>query len=182
MRTLVVLLLLASSAQADERAEQEARTAPHLAVSGTLGVATPLGWTGVELEAHLARWLSLSAGAGLGSSGPQLATMARVGIPLAESKPYLGVGLSGGRYEWHEFVFDDEAADKTWSVAYWANAEIGHEWHWGHTAWGSRAFVGWSGMLNRNSFECNNDHCLMDHADDGEWMFYTGFAITRSFQ
>jgi hypothetical protein len=171
-----VLCLLAIAAPAHAEAP-EIDEVPHVAVSGTVGLGTPLGFVGAELEAHLSRWASLAAGAGMASQGPQLAVMARGGIPLGDSSTLtLGLGLSEGKYQWTEFVFDEPAV-KTWNRAYWTNAEAGVAFRFGHGPVSGRPFVGFSRVINGQDYMCNDEHCATDHQRDGEWFFYTGFAV-----
>lgn len=176
----VVVALLGSVAHAEEEVPT-ASDAAHLAVSGTFGIATPLGEAGLELEAHLASWLSLSAGVGLGASGPQLAVMARGGYVVGNhTKIYLGAGLSEGRYTWNEFLVFDEPAQKVWSRAYWVNGELGFD-HQFNASWSARAFAGQGRVLDDQAYTCNSDHCLMDHQQDGEQQLYVGLAVARAF-
>src|SRR5262245_27293534 len=126
---LVVLVTALRHSALAQEAPQPKQAGPHLDVSGTLGVITPLGYGGIELEAHFARWLSVSAGAGFAKGGPQLAAMARGGVPIDRSHTiYGGLGFSGGRYQWDEMdlsLFNKILPPfyvKTWNRAYWANA------------------------------------------------------------
>src|SRR6266496_1223344 len=130
---LVLVTLGAAVAHAEQAESSATDSSPHLAVSGTFGIATPLGEAGVELEAHLTSWLTLGAGVGLGASGPQLAVMARPGVAINDStKLYLGGGFSEGRYTWNEFLVFDEPAQKTWARAYWLNGELGTDHQFSH--------------------------------------------------
>jgi len=187
---LCAAVLMASVAHADEPAEPPPpdpvpEKTPHLAMSGTLGIATPLGFAGLELEAHLTKWLSLSAGVGLAGSGVQVATMARGSLPIGDkTKLYAGLGLSGGRWVWNEFTFD-EPAHKTWDRAYWVNGEVGlwRQFIW--PEWSGRVLLGYSRILNRDDYVCGGDditHCMVAHAHDGESLIYVGYSVARSFQ
>lgn len=178
--SLALVLLAGTAAAQDAPSTAAAQTSPHLAVSGTLGIATPVGILGLELEAHVARWFSLSAGAGLAASGPQVAAMARAGVPLATATLYGGLGASEGRWVWNELVFEDDAAQKTWNRAYWLNAEVGVAFAFTPT-WGGRAFAGASWVINRDAYTCNNTHCMTGHVHDGEHLIDVGLALTRSF-
>lgn len=181
--TLLVICLGASVARADESQPAPASADPHVAVSGTLGIATPVGEAGIELEARLARWLSLSAGVGLGASGPQLATMVRLGMPATDSTTVqVGFGLSEGAYTWTELTFD-EPAKKTWERAYWMNAELGLAYRFddGRSNWSLRTFGGIGKVINDQDFSCNDDHCMTDHQGDGASQKYVGVSVGRAF-
>jgi len=147
-----------------------------------LGIATPLGFVGAELEARLARWLSVSAGVGLAASGVQGAVMARPAIPIGDdANVYLGLGASAGRWVWFEFPPDE--AQKTWNIAYWANAELGVWYRYRSPAWSGRLFLGYSRILNRDGYECTQEveHCMEAHTRDGENLIYVGYSVARSF-
>jgi hypothetical protein len=179
MKWLAILLMLCSVANADDLARADE---PHLAVSGTIGVVTPLGFGGVEVEAQLARWLGASAGIGLAASGPQVAVMVRGGVAVTDLNTlYLGAGVSGGRYHWNDFLWKSRplfspATDKTWERAYWANGEIGLH-RQSNTPWSVRFFVGIGRLLNRDAYTCTGGNCM---TDDLEWLPYGGVAAARA--
>jgi hypothetical protein len=184
MQRLVVAVLVAVPAiAAAQEAPAEPAFSPHLSVTATLGVATPLGELGIELDGHLAKWLSLSAGVGASTSGPQLAAMARAHLPIGEQWAMsFGAGASEGKYEWTELVFD-EPAKKTWDRAYWLNAELGFE----RTIYDVntfRAFFGIGQVLNDDEYMCGGEdiaHCMNDHQGDGARQKYVGLAFSRAF-
>jgi len=180
---LVVTLLAAPAAHADELQPTSNRNEPWVSVSATFGIATPLGEAGLELDAHLTDWLSVSAGVGLGASGPQLAAMPRLSMPINKAaRVYFGVGASEGRYTWNELTFD-EPAKKSWDRAYWLNGELGFERRMadGTSAWTTRVFAGVGKVLNDQDFTCNDEHCMVDHQGDGASQKYVGMSIGYAF-
>lgn len=51
---------------------------PHWVLAGHLGIATPYGIAGLELERSLSRLVAVAAGVGMGTESPQLAASVRV--------------------------------------------------------------------------------------------------------
>jgi hypothetical protein len=185
MKTVLIIVLTLWTAGL-ARAATDTATDSGLAVTGTLGAGTPVGVTGLELEARLASWISLGTGIGIGVSSvdPQLAAMARFGIPLGDATTMrVGLGLSGGGYKWAEHpvnvcinLFGSCPNDtRTWDVAYWANGELGIEFHFGTSRLSGRPFVGFSHILNSNA--CVEGECNVA----GQWLIYTGFSLVRAF-
>lgn len=158
---------------------------PHYGFIGTVGLATPVGVAGLELEVRPTRWISFGAGFGMGLTGPQFATMGRFGVPLGRIVTVrFGLGASAGPYKWFEQLVNlclsrsvtcpDDT--KTWDIAYWGNGELGVELRLKERLIG-RPFVGFSHILNpRGCDDCNDSN-----DQRGRWLIYTGFSLIRAF-
>lgn len=160
----------------------------HVAITGHVGLGTPLGYTGVSLDADLAEWMTLSAGVGMGMDSfssdlyPQVAAMMRLRIPSGPSNHIdFGVGGSRGAYTWNELTFD-EPAHKKWAHANWLNVEIGYEHRFieARQRWAVRAYAGLGTILNPDDYVCSDDHCRTDHKDDGGHVPYVGVSISHA--
>jgi hypothetical protein len=149
-----------------------------------LGLGTPTGTVGAEVEQTLTPHVAVAGGAGWGNAGPQVAGMARLRFGRDRAKFVMGGGLSGGEYEWVRFCMGplESCPNKRGTVA-WTNFEMGGS----HRAWNGlsfRYFVGY-GRIVAGKYECVADAaydvCIMSHRDDGKNLFYTGVAIGYAF-
>jgi hypothetical protein len=160
-------------------------------VTGVAGLFTPIGEIGVEGQLSLARFFVLSAGAGLGAWGPQVAVMPRFRLVDGNWAGGLGAGASYGRYGWFENWLPDtckqDCAHKTGNLA-WGNAEAFAEFRRGRLV--VRSFVGVGVAINPEALVCDRtigessySHCLRGHADDGKptALPYAGSSVGFSF-
>ncbi len=70
-----------------------------LALEGSTGIGTPLGWLGAGAVVRPVRWLDLHGGGGLGTEGIQIEAGARGRIVLDRRTALgLGAGWSSGRF------------------------------------------------------------------------------------
>jgi len=115
------LLALAILAPLTARAE-ETQTRVDL----SLGLFTPIGAVGIELGQQVHDHLEISAGIGLGFSGPQAATMVRLQTG-GTFKLTFGIGASVGHLEVDESCYSHECngISPTSADVAWANAEAG---------------------------------------------------------
>jgi hypothetical protein len=89
-----------------------------------LGLFTPVGTLGLDLQVDVAPHVSLSGGVGQSFSGPQAAVMPRLHIGDDAFRVYVGEGISGGRFDPPEFCWE-ACEDESDPLALWANTEIG---------------------------------------------------------
>lgn len=115
MRTTVFLLLVASSstaaslARAAEESAKDARARTErsvLAVEGSAGIGTPLGWLGAGAVIRPFTWLDIHGGGGLGTEGVQVEAGARGRMPI-DKRTFLGLGAS-----WSSGAFVAVAPDR----------------------------------------------------------------------
>src|SRR3954462_10209740 len=91
------------------------------AIYAVLGLGTPVGFLGAEVEQTLLPHWTVTAGGGFGTGGPQGSVMMHLLGGGQRSKLTLGAGISGGKYAWEEWCLDcDGGARKTGTVA-WGN-------------------------------------------------------------
>jgi hypothetical protein len=166
-----------AGAQAQESAASE--HGPSVSFEAQLGLGAPLGLAGGAVEIAGDR-LALSAGGGLGVSGPQVAVTARYRFRLARIfNISVGAGVSAGPYEWVEPLVFDNPARKHWDTAFWANGELGFEIGW-PIGFHARPFLGVGSILNRQAGVCVGDtatFCQSSHSGDGFILPYAGIAI-----
>jgi hypothetical protein len=159
--------------------------------SGVYGLFTPIGELGIEAQYSLSRSFVLSAGAGLGTWGAQVAAMPRYRIITGEWAFGFGAGASYGRYGWFENWLPDtckqECAHKTGNIG-WGNGEFFSEYRHKHLV--TRLFAGLGVALNPDGLACDHtigessyNHCLHGHADDGKPLAlpYAGGTVGFSF-
>lgn len=190
MRTaaLALTLVVAASGRAAAAADNDNSASPFesrpTAVYAVLGLGTPVGLVGVEMEETILPNLSLSAGVGWGAANaPQGAAMIRWLGGGQRSKVTIGAGISGGTYKWTEFCLDDcdnGPATKSGTVA-WGNVEIGGE----HRFWSGfalRYFAGY-GHIIAGDLVCDPPatSCGPYYQNDGYSLIYTGIAAGYSF-
>ncbi|GAC1537454.1 MAG: hypothetical protein NVS3B10_01750 [Polyangiales bacterium] len=162
------------------------------AVEVDLGLGTPVGYGGLRLQRAFGRTFALDVGGGLSAHdgvAPQVETMGHLRLPLGRRGALdLGVGVSAGRYAWHEITLGDgRPAVKTWPLAVWGNVELGYE---SRSATGAfvRGFVGYGHVLNESAGACSpiDDgdvaHCQQGHRGDGFWVPYLGVGVGYAFE
>jgi hypothetical protein len=160
LAALVAILTVALGVRPAARAADDLATAKeaddprHSAVYAILGLATPVGFLGLEGVHRFGSYLELSVGLGEGTSvfagvkDPvktlQGAVMPRLRLGGARRALTLGAGLSGGGFGWPR---GDCYSNCTLRVdyAFWANVEIGVELFFHRLAF--RGFLG-AGVLN----------------------------------
>jgi hypothetical protein len=98
----------------------------HFRLGVVVGLLTPIGELGFELQRDVAPHLSLSGGIGAGLSGPQVALMPRVHAGEGGFRAYMGEGLSGGRFDPQELCWQS-CEDEEPPFVVWANTEFGLE-------------------------------------------------------
>jgi hypothetical protein len=132
---------------ADIAASQTAWEQRPLSLTLHMGVGTPLGGLGVEVEHSVTRNLALHGGVGMGRGGAQVAAGARFRHNASRTLSMgFGVGVSGGDY--HELSF--HAPGYEWKDTIWINAEVFVEKRVGPLA--LRAYAGWSNAVSHG--EC----------------------------
>lgn len=156
------------------------------AAHGILGVATPVGTLGGELEWMVADELSLSGGIGVSGSGPQIAVMPRYQLPVGTRAWLgLGLGLSGGPYTWKEFCLGGSGCtERTATFALWGNAELSGAWQW-RNGMSLRIFLGVGQVLNPGALTCDfydrSNYCKAEDEASGERLPSFGLAYGGAF-
>jgi hypothetical protein len=182
LRGLVVTLFAVGSAKGAAAADvpSELESKPNvLYAQGGLG--TPLGYVGVELARRLSPSFIVSAGAGMGVTGPQIALMPRLLLGQGRSVLVLGAGVSRGKFTSNNFCFDDDSCAHRAGMANWVNAEIGGEYRWPGGL--SFRYFGGYGRAFADNLACAGnaiDECDA-HPDLGRSLVYTGFAFGQAF-
>jgi hypothetical protein len=185
--TVLALMLVALASSPAVAADGEVASpfeARSTAVYGVVGLGTPVGLVGAEIEQMLVPNLSLSAGVGWGAANaPQLAAMAHFLAGGVRSKVTLGVGVSYGGYKWTQFCIDDcdnGPATKSGTVT-WGNIEIGGE----HRFWSGFAlrYFGGYGHIIGGDLVCDNAPagCGPYYQNDGYNVVYTGIGVGGAF-
>lgn len=167
---------------------------PGIGVEAQVGLGTPLGFGGVGVDLNLLEPLSLNAGVGVGSDGPQLALMGRARWTpnsAAAASGYTGLGASVGPYlagpDCDAVVCDSgaELPREQWDAAVWANLELGVEQLVGaeHSV-SFRGYVGLGRLLNPGGSELSTDYCAAGSPCGGfngipmqPWLIYVGMAV-----
>lgn len=182
---LALILVALASPRAFAADDHEAATpfeSRPTAIYAVLGIWTPVGFLGAEVEETILSHLTVSAGGGWSTSGPQGSVMMHVLAGGERSKLTLGAGVSGGKYTWVEWCIDcDDGARKNGTVA-WGNVEIGGE----HRFWNGFAlrYFGGYGHIIAGDLVCdttNNSHCVQYHQNDGYYVIYTGVGLGYAF-
>jgi hypothetical protein len=159
------IALAATTSVRAETANEKGANVTRFAAEGRAGVGTPLGDLGVEVNAAVTPWLTVSAGIGTDFTlvaGPgtgrvdmdtQLGAMARGHLPVSRMLEIgAGLGLSMGGYANYDVPLVIGGDDtQTWANAKWANTEVYVQTR---GALYVRAFVGASALLNPD--ECVN--------------------------
>ena len=187
MRAALLALTFVTVVSARARAADDAATpfeAKPTALFAVLGVGTPVGFMGAEVEQMVLPNVSLSAGLGWGvANALQSATMVRWLGGGQRSKVTIGAGVSWGKYTWQEyFCIDcDYVVHKSGTVV-WGNVEIGGE----HRFWNGFAlrYFGGYGRIVAGDFTCDtldDPVCTRYYQNDGTSIVYTGIGIGRAF-
>jgi hypothetical protein len=177
-----VILASTTPSAADVVGEFQSRPT---AIYGQVGLGTPLGFAGVEVEHLVTPEYAVSVGTGYGTGGPQLAAMVRLLAGGDRSKFTLGAGVSGGGYTWEDYGSfpDDEGLPRKSGTVAWGNLEIGGE-HRFRNGFAVKYFGGYGHVILGN-LVCESgaryDVCVMFHHDDGYNLLYTGGAIGYAF-
>jgi hypothetical protein len=178
-----LVALAAASAAADDR-DVSAFEARPIAVYAVMGLGTPVGLMGAELERTLEPHWTISAGAGWGLSGFQGSAMTHFLFgDSTRSRFVVGAGISGGRYIWREscLVDCDDPAEKTGNVM-WANLEVGGE-HRFFGGFAIRYFAGY-GHVVAGDLVCSSDAssgCAAMSRETGRDILYSGVALGGAF-
>jgi len=184
--TFALVVLASARAEAaevaDDGEELSAFEARPTAIYAILGVWTPVGFMGAELEQTIAPNWTMSAGAGLSTSGLQGSAMVHMLAGGERSKLTVGAGISGGKYTWRESCLDcDDGAVKNGTVA-WGNVELGGE-HRFSSGFAIRYFGGY-GHVIAGDLTCDstfNNDCVQYHRDDGYDVIYGGVGLGGAF-
>jgi len=186
--TILALMLVALASGRAAANEDDASASPFeartTAVYGVVGLGTPVGLVGVEIEQMVVPNLSLSAGAGWGAANaPQLAAMLHFLAGGVRSKVTIGVGASHGKYQWVEFPCIDcenGPVTKSGNVT-WGNIEVGGE----HRFWSGFAlrYFGGYGHIIGGDLVCDNAPagCGPYYQSDGYNVIYTGIGVGGAF-
>jgi len=145
------------------------------------GLGTPLGYVGFELARRVSPSFLVSAGAGMGVTGPQIALMPRLLLGQGQSVLVLGAGVSRGEYTSNNHCYDDDSCAHLVGTANWANAEIGGEYRWPGGL--SFRYFGGYGRAFADDLVCAGDaidECNA-HPSWGRSLIYTGFAFGQAF-
>jgi hypothetical protein len=189
MRAAVLaLMLVALTAGQASAAGDDQSVSPFqsrsTAIFAVVGLGTPVGLVGAEVEQMLLPFWSFSAGAGWGAANaPQISMMTRWLGGGLRSKVTIGAGISHGKYTWSElFCFDceDGPVTKTGTVT-WGNVEIGGE----HRFWSGFAlrYFGGYGHIIAGDLVCDNAPagCGPYYQNDGYNVVYTGIGVGGAF-
>jgi len=179
LAAVVALLLVARQARA-QGDETSLFRASSTTLFAQLGLGTPLGYAGAELEQSVISSLVLSVGAGMGAVGPQVAFMPRIRVAGATSALVLGAGVSYGKYR------DDvvcgplcDGSDVREGKVVWLNVEaaVEHRWTNGLTL---RGFIG-GGHGVSSTMVCVSRGGCGQAAPRALTLVYPGGAIGWSF-
>ncbi|HTL84011.1 MAG TPA: hypothetical protein VL856_02430 [Acidimicrobiia bacterium] len=193
MKTFVVAALLlsfAGVAQAQPSDVQSTgRTLRRVEVSGTAGVATPLGMFGIEGTYVVHRNLEVGLGVGLanvinigdtGAPDPQLAIMPRFRIPVGSFTFTLGAGLSGGPYTVASSPFADGPYEEKTSAALWLNGEAGAEYFLNNGMFFG-AYLGGGKVIAHARVNDPDGNATMNPLVGADALPYLGLRVGHSF-
>jgi hypothetical protein len=124
---------------------------PANSVGVTLGLASPVGEIGVDVDHRFTRMFDLDVGAGEALGGPQVSAMPRLRFGSQAVSGTLGAGLSAGPMETFGLIDDTDARMSTFALL--ANIELGAQL----TSQGGmfvRGFIGGSVMLANTGWTC----------------------------
>jgi hypothetical protein len=162
---------------------------------------SPTGNLGLMFDWSPAPWFSIGAGAGLGGSGPQVATAMRFRyIFTKEFAIALGTGLSAGKYDAEKFFQPIFELDhpyttrpvKVWNPAYWGNIELSFEFRvktgivvrpyaghgWNLQPSGAKCYSYYHNGPNDGKRATDDMPCSDDH---GHTFLYGGLAMGATF-
>jgi hypothetical protein len=153
---------------------------------GQIGAGTPVGALGAVIEYAPITNLMLEAGMGLTSSGPHIASMLRLRLPLFESTSGgVAAGLTAGDYGGREGVVGANPEAKRAEPGYFGNAALVLENRFGSAESGfqMRYLIGYALLLNRDDLECTEeiDHCRADHSNEGGRVPFFGLSFGYYF-
>ena len=188
MRVAVLALTLVVVASGRAAADNDGSVSPFesrpTAVFAELGLGTPVGLVGVEVEEMIGRTCRWSAccrrwGA---ANAPQGAAMLRWLGGSHWSRFTIGAGISGGQYKWRDWsCFYDTCPTKSGTVA-WGNVEIGAELR-SSSGFALRYFGGY-GHIIAGDLVCDPPatSCGPYYQNDGYNLIYIGaVAVGYSF-
>jgi len=162
-----------------------------VAILGHLGIATPVGGTGVSLEVMPVSLLAIHVGVGTNGEGPEFEAGARLRLALSQHGYFtLGSGWSTAHYTGHSSnglatrdVFLAGIGENTVSYAVWEHAhfwnnELGVEGREGHFL--VRFYLGYATLLNRSAYSCTegNSPCQPQASN---MIAYAGIALGYVF-
>jgi hypothetical protein len=137
--------------------------AGRVAVAALAGLATPLGFAGIDAAYDLSPDLGLYAGGGIGLAGPQVALGARVAIVRRGGMAYLaGAGLSWGDAEARQRIRLGGDFVTELDGALWLNADNAFELR-GRSDWFLRAALGFGVVV------AATDCAYVHEAEDGQF-------------
>lgn len=173
--TFVLLVALSPA-----NAEPEAVT---IGAAAHLGLGTPHGGVGISAEGTFSKRARLGVGIGysLGGSPQYTAMVEALFGPQREFG--LGVGASMGGYVWSQISgleCDDFCDERTWTRAYWLNAQASYRLRLGDT-WNLSPYAGVSFMTNADDFECTALENDCSEEGRGSRLRYLGVSLGRSF-
>jgi hypothetical protein len=168
-----------ASAAAAAEAESNFKTHP-TAVYAQLGLGTPLGWAGGEIEQTLTSFLAISGGVGMGSAGPQVALMPRLRLGNLYTVVTLGAGVSYGKYRWDDGCSPDCSPTVRTGTVTWGNLEAGIE-HRLRSGFSVRYFAGYGHVIAGQLTCTTGTFCDVEDQNDGRSLFYLGAAVGWAF-
>jgi hypothetical protein len=176
---LVATLALLTSGRAAAGDAGELESKPNV-LYAQVGLGTPLGYVGVEAARRVSPYFVVSAGAGMGVSGPQIALMPRLHLGQGRSTLVLGAGVSRGKYTSSNACDDDDGCAYRTGTANWANVEIGGEYRWPEGL--SVRYFGGYGQAFADNLVCvgAQEQCAA-HPGGGRSLVYTGLAVGQAF-
>ena len=146
LAALIATLACGSAARA------ESRTSPwdrDWLFEADLGVGTPVGLVGAQLERRLGPVVAVRAGLGWNVLSVQGAGMLRLRFVDAPAIN-VGAGFSGGRFQPLCFWCD---VTPTWKLAFFNNYELSLETR-ARTGFTFRFYLGWGWLLNPRAYDC----------------------------
>lgn len=165
-------------------------TAHRLVFDMHLGVATPYGGIGGALDASIADWLAVEAGAGASSGGAQFAVMPRLRLVVGRAERNaigFGYGVSVGRHVSGAggdglsaplSALDESPPDtKVWDRAWWSNAELSWERRPVDGGVAVRVYGGVATIRNPDAFRCERYLGYGCGKDQGTSLVYAGVAF-----
>jgi hypothetical protein len=155
--TLVLPLLAVLGGEPDAFATHQ------LGLEIPLGLGMPTGLLGAALDWTPRPWFSLEAGGGYdrsfgllgdGAEGVQWSLMPRLRLFKKGFGLSLGVGVSGGRYQWCDSCPWENGDRWDWSQAIWVNVEGAVEYRW-QSGMGLRLVFGGADLTNPDDVTCS---------------------------
>jgi hypothetical protein len=155
---------------------------PHINIDGHLGFGTPVGWLGAGLSVRPANFIAVSAGAGLGTRGLQLASMLHA-YPVALSdhaRIGLGAGVSTGRFVTSSLHNADLRWDRYYERAWMLNIQASANiWdNKGSNGFGVEPFLGYGIVMNTADSACSGWKSTCTGRDG---VFFIGVTMRYGF-